>query len=392
MAVKGVFYSHSNVVAARKGDFASGILQTNPTGSAPLFALSAGMESRDMTDTVAVWFEENHISGLANITNNAGTGTSLIVDDASAIIVGMLFLIHSTGEYVYIDAVSGTTLTVIRGYGPVAAASINGSVTPVPMQRIGTAFPEGSDRPTSFANIGYPVLNYSQIFRNGWDASRTVKRIQFHTGNVVAKNRADAAIFHAEDIERSLIFGVKGIGTKDGKPFRTMNGVKAMLTTNLTAQVSNTSWVNLRAFFQDIFAVNIKGQPNERIALTGNTVIATIEDMARLDSQITMNIGQTDYGFEITKLRTPFGSVSLLTHPLFNENSYWTKDMLVLHPGAMAVRYVDRTFEDPYDRDGTRAGVDADFGVFTTELSTEYKGERTGGYYSGIDTAVASDA
>ena len=390
MAVKGVFASNSNVVAARKGDFASGLLQVNPTGTAPFFALSAGMRSRDAMDTIVTWFEENHLAGVTNITNNAGTGVTIVVDDASHVVAGMIFLVQSTGEYIFIEGVSGTTLTVTRGYGPVAAQATDGSSTAVPMQRIGTAFEEASDRPTAYANLGYPRFNYTQIFRNSWDVSGTVSSLEFYTGNPIAKNRSDAALFHAEDIERSSVFGVKGVGSYNGKPFRTMDGIKAQITTNVASQSTNTKWTDLRGFFQDVFANNIKGQPNERLAFCGNTVVATVEDMARKDSQINIFPNQEDYGFDIYTLRTPFGTVKLLTHPLFNENDYWTKDMLVVHPGAVEYRYLRRTNEDAYDRNGTRAGVDADYGVFTTELSVVYQAEKTGGYYTGIDTAAAS--
>ena len=68
MSVKGVFASDNNIPGSRKGDFASGILMTMPTGSAPLFALSSGMQSAGAMDTVVTWFEENHLSGRISIS------------------------------------------------------------------------------------------------------------------------------------------------------------------------------------------------------------------------------------------------------------------------------------------------------------------------------------
>jgi len=390
MAVKGVFASNQNIVGTRRGDFASALLQTTPDGSAPFLALSSGMPSRDAMDTIITWFEENHLSGRINLTNNAGTGTSIVVDDASQVVAGQVYLIESTGEYVYIDSISGSTATVTRGVGPVAATSVDGSSTAKAMQRIGTAHEEGSSKPTAFANLGFPRMNYMQIFRNAWDVTGTAKAIEYHTGDIVAKNKADAALFHSEDIERSAIWGVKAIGTLGGKPFRMMDGVKAQLSTNLATQSSNTKWTDLRAFFQGVFAVNIKGQPNERIAFCGNSVLAVLDQIAILDGTINLSPGQTEFGMKITKLRTPFGDISLLRHPLMVESPLWTEDMIVLHPAAVEFRYLRRTMEDNYDKTGSRAGADADFGVITTELSVSYKAEKTGGYYTGIDTAAAS--
>lgn len=391
MAVKGVFASHQNVVSSRKGDFASGLLQTQPTGNAPLLALSAGMASRDAMDTIATWFEENHLSGRITVTNNAGTGQTLTVNDVSQAITGMVYYAESTGEYFFIESISGSNLTVTRGFGGSSISALDGSGTPEPIQRVGTAFEEGSSKPTAYANLGYPRFNYMQIFRNAWDVTGTAAAVEYHTGNIVAKNRADAALFHAEDIERSSIWGVKAVGTLNGKPFRTMDGIKAQIITNVRAQSTNVKWnTDIRPFLQDVFSTNIKGQPNERLAFCGNTVLGVVEDMARLDSQINLAPGQTDFGMEIVRLRSPYGSIVLVTHPLMNESPLWTKDLLVIHPAAVEYRYLRRTMNDDYDKDGTRAGADADFGVITTEGCIVYKAEKTGGYFSGIDTAAAS--
>ena len=391
MAVKGVFASHQNIVGARKGDFASGLLQTQPTGSAPLLALSSGMSSRDAMDTVATWFEENHLTGRINVTNNAASGTSFVVSDATQVVAGMIFYVESTGEYVYVDSVSASTLTVTRGFGASSVSALNGSSTAKAIQRVGTAFEEGSAKPTAYANVGFPRFNYMQIFRNAWDVTGTAAAIDWHTGDIVAKNKADASLFHAEDIERSSIWGIKAIGTLNGRPFRTMDGIKSQLLSNLYVESTNTQWADdLRPWLQGIFETNIKGQPNERIAFCGNGVLGVVEDMARKDSTINIMPGQTDFGMEINKLRTPFGMVTLMSHPLFNENATWTQDIMILHPAAIEYRYLRRTFGDDNDRTGTRAGADADFGTVTTEGCITYKAEKTGGYGSGITTAAAS--
>lgn len=392
MAVKGVFASDQNIAGSRKGDFASGILMTMPTGSAPLLALSSGMESVDASDTVVTWFEENHLSGRINVTNNAGTGTSMVVDDASQAVAGLVYLVESTGEYFYVESVSGSTLTVTRGFGASTAQALDGSSTAEPIQRIASAHEEGSAKPTSIANLGFPRFNYMQIFRNPWDVTGTARAVEYHTGDLVAKNKRDAGIYHSEDMERAMIWGTQAIGVQNGKPFRTMAGIQEQVTTNVTAQSTNTTWSDIDDFLQDIFARNIKGKPNERVAFCGNTVLQVLNKIARTDgntTQINLVPGQTDFGMKITKWMTPYGDVSLLTHPLFNESPIWTKDLMVLHPGAMRTRYLRRTSEDTNDRDGTRAGADADFGVLTTEMCLEYRSEITGGLFTGIDTAAA---
>lgn len=390
MAVKGIFTSDAGIVGDRKGDFASALLQVMPTGSAQLLALSSGMERAGAHDTVVTWFEENHISGRVNATNNAGTGTSVIVTDASFIVAGQIFLVEASGELMFVSSVSGSTLTVVRGFAGTDVTTFNGSSTPVPLQKIATAHEEASGRPTGVTNLGYPRFNYVAIFRNAWDISGTARRVQHYTGNQVAKSQADAAMFHAEDIERAMWFSKKSVGHLNGRPFRTMDGVDTQLTVNTETQSSTTSYQDLRDFLQAIFERNIKGKPNERIAFCGNTVLGVIDTLAMTFGVMNLQPGATEFGMAVTKWRTPFGDISLMTHPLFNESPLWTKSLYVLHPGAIRMRWLRDTSHDSYDTDGSRAGVDADFGVFTSECCIEYKADATGGKYTGIDTAYTT--
>lgn len=387
MAVKGVFTSDSGIVGDRMTDFAGGLLRIRPTGTAPLLALSAGMKSEDVRSVIVTWFEESFLNGRNLINNNAGTGTTIIVEDASAIVPGSVQMIETTGEYIYVIAVAANTLTVIRGFAGTTNTTINGSSTAVGLQQIGTAHEEASAKPVSYAHLGYPVFNYMQIFRNAWDASGTAQASQWHTGDVIAKNEQDCYDFHARDIELSSFFGKKTIGVKNGKPFRMMDGLVSMIKTNVEAQSTSVSWVNLRDFLEVVFSRNIVGQPNERIAFCGNSVVGVLDDLARQDHTMNIVPGATEIGLKVMKLLTPFGDISLMTHPLFNESPVWNKMLLVMHPGAYMSSYLRKTRRRRYVAD---AGVDADFGTVTTEMSVKYAAEVTGGIFTGIDTATAA--
>ena len=386
MAVRGVFASESGIAGDRKGDFAGSLLQTQPTGSAPLFALTAGMATKPANDTVVTWFEENKLQGRINVTNNAGTGTSFTVSDGSFVVPGQVWMVESSGEHCFVTAVSGTTVTVERAFAGTTASAVDGSSTPVPIQKISTAHEEGSDKPVAYSNLGFPRFNYCHIFRNTWDVTGTARAVEYHTGDQVARNKRDALMQHSEEMELACWFSKKSIGHMNARPYRTMDGLTAQITTNVTTQSTHVTYTDLRNFLQDVFSVNIKGQPNERIAFCGNTVLGVIDTIAKTFSNMDLDPGATEFGLKVTKWITPFGDIALLTHPLFNENPTWTKDLHVLHPGAMRTRWLRNTHHDAYDRDGTRAGRDADFGVYTSEFCIEYMAEKTGGRYTGIDT------
>jgi hypothetical protein len=379
MAVQGIFASDNHIVGNR----------IMPEGQAPLFALSAGMESADAQDIIVTWFEENHITGRTNLASfvTDGNGTQFNIDDASSYIPGVILLNERTGEYVLITAVdlSNNRITVTRNIMGGGAVTMNVNDK---LQRIGTAFEEASSRPTGVANLGYARFNYMQIFRNSWDVSGTARVVSYYVANPVAKNKKDCAFFHSEDIERSMIWGKKTIGTLNNKPFRTADGMYSMISTNITIAGATTSYDQLDLFFQNIFSKNIQGKPNERILFLGNKALGILNRIALNESQMTITPGQTDFGMNVHKWITPYGTLMLKTHPLFTESPLWTGDMLILHPGAVRTRYLRRTSTDDYDKDGSRAGVDADFGVYTTEMSFEYLAEVTGGIFKGMIAAA----
>lgn len=392
MSIKGVFASDQGIAGERRGDFASSVLKNNPNGTAPMFALSSGMESAAAADVVITWFEELHNTGRIGIINNASTGTSLTVTaaDATNVIANQMYLVEASGEVLFVSAVSGTTVTVVRAMGPVAATAIDGSSTVKYMQRISTANAEGSSRPTAIANLGFPLFNYTQIFRNAWDITGTAKAVAWYTGNKLAKNKRDCVQFHSEDIERSMLWGVRSLGQVGGEPFRTANGLLAHISTNVVAQSTSVKYSDIRSFLQTIFQWNIEGKPNERIAFCGNSVLTVLENLAITWGQVKVEVGQTDFGLNIRKWITPFGSISLMTHPLMVENPVFTKNLYIFHPGGIRTRYLRPTFEENYDQAGLRAGRDADYGTLTTEMSFELKAERTCGVFTGIDTANTS--
>lgn len=388
MAIRGIFASDSGIVGDPIGDFAAALLTEMPTGSAPLFALSSGMPSRPATDVVINWFEEQHISGRTTTSAAVAstTTTAIPVVDASSYPPGIVVFEEATGEFMFVTAVAGNTLTVIRGFAGTTAVNLGSGDG---IQRIANAQEEASSVPIAITNLGIPLYNYCQIFRNAWNVSGTAQAVQYHTGNQTAKTQRDAALFHGEDIERSMMFGKRVIGVQNGQPFRMMNGLDSMITTNITAAGGTTNWTQLDAFLQTIFSKNVKGKPNERIAFTGNTGLSVLNQIARLNSTTYIEPGQKEFGLNVSRWITPFGDISLMTHPLMVENPLWTKDLKIYHPGCIETRWLRRTHEDRYDKDGSRAGVDADYGVFTSELSVEYHVQKTGGRLTGLTTGAA---
>lgn len=390
MAIKGLFLSNAGVVGDRVGDFASVLLQLQAGGTAPLLALSSGMESEDGGDTVFAWFEEVKITGRTAVVSG-GTTTTVVVADGSSYIDGTVLLVEETGEVLLVTASVNNSLTVTRGIGGTAIVSVGGTNNVV---KIGNAYEEASDMPVAVMNQGTVFTNYQQIFRNTWSVSGTAKVITFHTGNKLAKSKREAAAFHAEDIERSMIWGVKHVATKNSKPFFMMDGVLSQIKQRggkVRAQGASISMAQFRDFLRDVFTTNIRGMPNERIAFAGNIALQTLNEAARKDGVQQFETGATEFGLKFTKFISPFGDLNILTHPLMNESPLWQEELYVLHPGAIVTKWLRRTLTDDHDKSGSRPnGKDADEGVLTSQTSIKVMGAQTMGIFTGINTAVAS--
>ena len=397
MAVQGIFASNQGIVGDRQGDFASAILQIGYVGTALILALTSGMQKKEATDTVFNWFEESHISGRSACVSG-GVTTTVVVADSSTYRPGTVMFVEQTGEYMLVTATNGTTLTVTRGLSGTAIVAITNAHT---VQAIGNAHEEASGLPVALTQSGAPRLNYTQIFRNGWAISGTAKAISFRTGSRLAKNKRDAAMYHAEDMERAFLFGKKHIGTMNGKQFRLTDGILAQIAqyggkvvsaatdSGAGAVAGNLSYGDFAEFVRNVFSLNVKGQPNERIAIGGDLVLAALNRMAQLDGVYQLNQADSKFGINITTFVTPFGNLKIMTHPLLNENPIWQHELYVLHPGGIARRVLRDTFEEGYDKNGLRIqGKDADEGSITTEVGIEVAAAETMGILKNVQKAV----
>lgn len=393
--IQGIYASNQGIVGDRLGDFASTILQINPTGTALMLAMTAGMENAPAGDTIFNWFEDIHQSGRGAIASG-GTTTSIVIDDGSRYVPMQILEIEETGEHTLVTAVNGNTLTVTRGIGGTTVVAVTNVMH---TQLIGNAHEEASTPPVAITQQGTPRMNVTQIFRNAWAVSGTAKAVKFRTGEKKAKNKRDCALYHAEDMERSIIWGKKHIGSIGNKPFRIQDGIVTQIqqygglvrAANTGSVAGNLSQRDLNDFIRVLFAKNIKGQPNERIIIGGDITLQVINDMATLDGNYQIFANEKSLGIQVTTVKTPFGTLNWMTHPLMNESPKWQHEFYALHPGAIRRRTLRETFPEDYDSNGNRIdGVDADQGYITTEMGIEVGGAQTMGIYTNIQKAVAS--
>lgn len=376
----GIFTSNSGINGERVDSFASRIYKFGYAGTAPMLALSSGMAKQQLKAKIVHWFEEEEYSGHIDIVNNAGTGNTITFKSGTVLPKSILY-VESTGERMYVTAASGLTVTVQRGFAGTPITSIDGSTTAVGAFVIGSSFEEASDAPAPMMTVGYPMMNYSQIFRDSWANSRTATKIDWHTGDKVAKNKQDAISNHAKGIERALLFGCRSMFTTDGRQNSTMDGLVNMIKTNVaTTADGKLSWFDLIDFVAQLYEYNVDGQPQERVAFCGNNVVSVINKLIYNRNDVRMVVGQTDYGIKVNTIHTAFGDLTLLTHPMFNASPTWRNNLLVYHPGAVTLDYMD----DALITDSTPPGMDGEKYTITSELTMEYACEKSAGLFTNI--------
>lgn len=397
MSVRGVFASHSGIVGDRQTDLSARILVTMPGGMAPLLALSSGMPSAPAHDTAFSWIEDSWISGnspAAETVNSAATEVD--VEDANIWTPNTILMNEDSGEHVLITAITGNTITIIRGLSGTTAAEITDGDR---LQSIGTAFAEGSGKPTPVAQRGETRTNYVQIFKNGWAITGTARAIDFLTGSQMAINREQCLAYHAEDIERAFLWGKKDVRVINNQQLRLSDGILAQIeqygglveAANYGGNAGEMSLFGLQNFMRRIFDKRVKGMPNERIAFTGSGVLELIQQMAIMDGTYNIEADETTFGIQVTKLKFFNGTLSLVTHPMMVNNAVWNQEIYVLHPGLIRKRVLRQSWSEEFSpQKQNNQGVDATEGYIAIEMGFEAKGVETMGIMTAIETAVES--
>jgi hypothetical protein len=389
----GVFNSSNFTQDLAKKSFAAMITRLMPNGTAPLFGLTSMLSDETALQVEHGFFTKTMVFPELKINLAAGflsTDTTLIMDTTVNALPGMIMRIERTGENVIINTVnSATTVSVTRSVGTVAAAAINDDDD---LFQVGNAFEESSNRPTANNIIPVRVTNLTQIFRNTWAISGSAQATQVIAGDSTdAENRQDAAAFHAADIEKAIFFGQKSQGTRNGQPFRTMDGLINMIetpgfyppsfggATNSFTAGATTNWTQLEGFLDPVFdqTTDPKGA-NERVLFVGGDAKVVLNNIGRLNGTYQLMDGQTNFGLQFSTLTTSRGKFRLIEHPLFNTNSVWSKMAVGVDLPTFRLAYLAgrKTQNMEFNTKGQMAsdnGIDAVGGTLTTEVTTVIK-------------------
>lgn len=379
--------------------FAQAITRLMPNGTAPLFGLTSLLKDESASNIEHGYFSKTMI--FPSVTSSAtalATDTSITVAAYDNIVPGDLLMNERTSEIVLVTALtSATVLAVTRAVGTVAAAAVNSGDV---WRTVGNAFEEGSVRPSAVAIIAERYVNNTQIFRNSWAVTKTAAAIpQIAGAGYVSESKQDCAALHAMAIEKALFFGQKFMGTRNGQPFHTMEGiiprVNAAASGNITTLGATTNWTQLEAALdKTLETVTDPKGGNIRTMFVGGTARRVIHNIARLNSTYQITTNETAWGLQIDTIRTPRGTFEMIEHPLFNAYgaaSTWAKMAVICDLNAFSLAYLRKTSDAGYNASGALVdnGVDAEGGTLTTELTCTIKNPAAFGVLYNFTAAVA---
>lgn len=390
----GIFNSNPGFTANDlvKKSFASAITRLMPNGDAPLFGMTSMLPEETAVQVEHGFFTKTML--FPNAVNGAGAAvagdTVLTLVSTNNLVPGMLLRNETTQEVILLNTIiSPTQVSVQRGIGTVAAGAIAAGAN---LFQIGTAYEESSLRPQSLIIQPVRITNFTQIFRNTWAVSESMRATLMIAGDTnVAESKTDCMAFHAADIEKGLFFGQRSQGQRNGQPFRTMDGLLNIIgnlanyppiysAVNVFAAGGTTNYAQLEGFLDPCFNQNTdpKNGPN-RVLFVGGQARRVISGIGRLATNASYNLeqGQTEYGLQFDKFKISRGNFRMVEHPLFNSNAVWARYAVAVDLASFRIAYLAgrKTKHKPFNmsEDANDQGIDAVGGTLTTELTAIVK-------------------
>ena len=405
----GIFNTSQFAPNLAKVSFASFITRFMPAGNAPLFGLTSMLPTATALQPTHGFFTKTMVFPAFTLTANVLVGdTTLTVSSTKNLVQGQIHQFFQTKENVIINAVLGpTSILVARGIGTTAATAITlgGGVSPEAYQ-VGNAYEEGSVRPQALGIDPIQVTNYTQIFRNTWAITGTADATQTIVGDTTqAENRQDCAAFHAADIEKALFFGQKSTGSRNGMPFRTMDGLLSVVgniayyppsyaAPNIFAAGATTSNDQLEAMLDPVFdqATDPK-VANERVLFVGGKSRVVLNNIGKKSGTYYLQDGQTSWGLQFSTMKLARGTFRIIEHPLFNSNPNWSRMAVAVDMSTFALAYLKGrdTLNKEFNITGSQTtdnGVDAVGGSLLTECTTEIRNPPANSIITGLTAAA----
>lgn len=395
MALPGMRSTGDFSADERPRNWREAILRLAPRNNATLFSLTAMMKSERTTFPEFTWWEEPlfmYTFTLSASITNAVT-TIPLVSGGLRLKPGDTLKFGATGEVMrVITVVSDTSITVERARGgggtPAGtAAAITLPGADATIIYVGSAYREGAPRSVGTSTAPTKNYNYTQIFRDPVEITRTAQQSTgFLGGDPFANDKQRTAHKHALGIERAMWFGSRYETLESAQPIRYTGGLTDFIpAANIYDAGGVLTMSELLGQFQNMFAFG----SGEKVAFGSIRMMTLISQLTALQGNVQLEPGGTkEYGMDTRRIFTPAGTLRFVEHPAFSATPYLQNDLFIIDTENLRYRHLQDT---TYLRNRQDNGVDGKADEFLTEAGLEIQHGKTH-YWLRNMTSVAKDA
>ena len=376
------------------------LLRLYPNGKAPLTALLALAKNEVTDDPEFNWFckvlptqaatltgtyTDDGLAAEVAATVNKGDPIYLKISELEArqFVPSHTVLIRSekTPDFDTVGIIENVTLAGPNSYLRVKLLEdSHGTLSIDNVDRvliIGSANAEGAMIGQAVAYDPYKVHNYTQIFRNALEITRTADKTKLRTGDAYKEAKREALELHSIEMEKAFIFGVpsENIGANN-KPLRTTGGLiwaiknyGGMVSTFPNTDVwmdDGQDWLDER--FMELFRYG----ETDKLAFVGDGALMAINKLARKYGTWQYTVSTKAFGIQVADLVTPFGSLTMKTHPLLSHEPTNQYSMLIFEPKNIKYRYITDTTFFPDDEKHGHNRYDGKKEEYLTEAGLEF--------------------
>ncbi len=196
-----------------------------------------GDSKRPAHSTVHEWLEDTLLPNTDTInqgsfTPNAQDATSITVVNGSRFQVGDLVRPGNAPEVMFVSAVAGNVLTVVRRYGGTPTSSLSNGLR---LTILGNAALEGAGAGAARFTSRTRKVNYTQIFTATVEVSGTMQAVRsYGVQDEVDYQKQERLRELLRDLENCVINGTAPATTQQGSASvrRSMNGIIRQIATN----------------------------------------------------------------------------------------------------------------------------------------------------------------
>lgn len=266
------------------------------------------------------WLQDEYAPKEDAINNGAGYDDTVVawtVDNGSYFRPYDILLILRTGEVALIISIATNVLTVAtRPWGQTAAAAL---VDDDPVWIIGNALREGDNAPDMRTTKIVPKFNFTQIFREPVQVTRTENDSKLYGGKDLARLRRKHGVEHMMQLERALWFGERQEDNSGATPRRSTDGVIPILTYGTSdtyiqdEAASALTEAELDTFMENAFRYG----SSTKFAFCSRAGLSRINTLAKTGGNIQMFPEDQIYGIAIFTYINPHGTLKLIVNNLF---------------------------------------------------------------------------